>query len=365
MNTTKLQQGLDAAFLERVEKIRHLMATRNLSAVVLRKNPNLAWLIGGRVHVPSVLDMACFDIVVGENSIMAITNVIEAPRLAAEEFPNGIDVDVINWWQERDPRLPHGSSIGCDNPGADRIDLSSEIEVLRSSLIAADQARFAKVCEDAATALGNAMKEVRADDREVDVAARITNAMWRADLEAVFLGVAGDLRVRKFRHPLPTTQLIGSRVVASICARRKGLIASVTRIVTFDAIPQTQGDEYSRLLQVESAIMDAVTIGDPFAKVVQAATKAYQKFGFNQDEWRQHHQGGPTGYLPRDWPATLESTRLIAPDQAVAWNPTAQGWKVEDTWLTSDRGARLLSVDSGWPTLKVGGRSRPGLLLRP
>lgn len=364
MNAINLQRDQDAAFLERVEKIRDLIASRNLSAVLLRKNPNLAWLIGGRVHVPSVLDMTCFDIVVSTNSITAITNVIEAPRLTAEEFPSGIDIEVINWWQERDPRLPNGASVGCDKPGADRIDISSEIEILRSSLITADQTRFAKVCEDAAKALGGAMKEVRADDREIDVAARITNAMWRADLETVFLGVAGDLRAQKFRHPLPTTQLIGSRVVASICARRKGLIASVTRIVAFGAVPQVQGDEYSRLLQVESAMLDAVTIGGTFAKVVQAASKAYPKFGFAQDEWQKHHQGGPTGYLPRDWPATPQTTRLIAPDQPVAWNPTAQGWKVEDTWLTNDRGVLLLSVDPDWPALEVGGRSRPGLLVR-
>ena len=76
-----------SAFLERISKVRELVSAKGLAAVVIRRNPNLAWAIGGRVHVPLTTDAACFDLVIYQDRVLAITNAIEAPRLIAEEFP--------------------------------------------------------------------------------------------------------------------------------------------------------------------------------------------------------------------------------------------------------------------------------------
>lgn len=349
------------AINERIQPIRELMRDRGLDAFVLRRNPNLAWAIAGRAHVPATIDAACFDLIVTLDSITAITNAIEAPRLIAEEFPHGIEVKIINWWEGRDPLLPAGEKIGSDQAGADRIDLSMEVEAIRASLIKTDVARFKEICVDAASALGAAMREVKSSDREIDVAGLISKSLWESDLEVAFLGVAGESRVKRFRHPLPTTAEIGSRAVASICAKRKGLIASVTRIVTFGELSESDYNSYLSLLNVEAAIFDATKVGISFSEPVKAAVAAYPANGFDGDEWTHHHQGGPTGYLPRDWPATTTTTREIAINQPIAWNPTGKGFKVEDTILTSPTGIEILSKDSGWPELIIDGRSRPGL----
>ena len=340
------------------------MREKGLEAFVLRRNPNLAWAIAGRAHVPTTIDAACFDLIITLDSITAVTNSIEAPRLIAEEFPAGIKVRIINWWEGRDSLLPTGEKIGSDQAGAGRLDLGLEVEVIRSSLIESDVARFKEICTAAASALGAAMKEVKSADREIDVAGLISKSLWESDLEISFLGVAGESRVKRFRHPLPTMQPIGSRVVASICAKRKGLIASVTRIVTFGDVPEQDYNSYRALLSVEAALFDATKIGSAFSEPLQAAIAAYPANGFDADEWTHHHQGGPTGYLPRDWPATTSSNRVISENQAIAWNPTGKGWKAEDTILTSPQGIEILSVDSTWPKLTINGRSRPGLLRR-
>ena len=348
-----------SAFLERIGKVREVASAKGLEAVVIRRNPNLAWAIGGRVHVPLTTDAACFDLVIYQDRVLAITNAIEAPRLIAEEFPSEIQVQVIDWWQGRDGKLPTGPKIGCDQPGSDRIDLTKEIELLRQSLIAEDVVRMRSVSVDSAIALGNALKECSSGDREVDVTARIANALWHRNLELVFIGVAGADRVRKFRHPLPTESVVGNRVVASICARRKGLIASVTRIVTFN---NEDTSTYKNLLQVEAALLDTSRVGAKFSEPLEAAIAAYPKFGFENDEWTKHHQGGPTGYAPRDWPASRESAQSILNNQPIAWNPTADGWKCEDTILVTSAGVEIMSVDPGWPTLQIAGRARPDIL---
>lgn len=352
------------AINERIQPIRDLMKEKGLDAFVIRRNPNLAWAIAGRAHVPSTIDAACFDLIVTLDSITAVTNSIEAPRLIAEEFPAGIEVKIINWWEGRDQLLPTGEKIGSDQAGAGRLDLSMEVEVIRSSLIESDIARFRDICIDAAVALGSAMREVKSSDREIDVAGRISKSLWESDLEIAFLGVAGESRVKKFRHPLPTTSEIGSRAVASICAKRKGLIASVTRIVTFGEVLESEYADYLALLNVENALFNATVVGSAFSAPINAAVTAYPANGFDADEWTLHHQGGPTGFLPRDWPATSTSTREIAINQPIAWNPTGKGFKVEDTILTTASGVDILSVDSTWPEIIEGGRVRPGLLRR-
>jgi antitoxin VapB len=306
--------------------------------------------------------MACFDLIITHDSATAITNVVEAPRLIAEELPSEVSVQTIQWSEGRDPLLPTGSKVGSDQPGADRIDLGIEVEMMRASLIESDLARFQNICIDTAVALGNAMKQAESTDREIDVAGLITHSLWQADLEIAFLGVAGQERVHRFRHPLPTDSVVGNRVSASICAKRKGLIASVTRIVTFGEVTDQMITDYTSIFKVEAALLDATIVGNSFSDPINAAIAAYPANGFDSDEWTKHHQGGPTGFLPRDWPANKGSTRLIQSNQPIAWNPTGKGWKAEDTIIATNSGVKLLSVDPEWPSFEVKGRSRAFLL---
>ena len=351
-----------SGFNERIQPLRELMKSNGLDAFVLRRNPNLAWAIAGRAHVPTTIDMACFDLIITHDSATAITNVVEAPRLIAEELPSEVSVQTIKWSEGRDPLLPTGSKVGSDQPGADRIDFGVEVEMMRASLIESDLARFQNICIDAAVALGNAMKQVESSDREIDVAGLITHSLWQADLEIAFLGVAGQERVHKFRHPLPTDSVVGNRVSASICAKRKGLIASVTRIITFGEVTDQMIADYTSIFKVEAALLDATIVGKPFSDPINAAIAAYPANGFDADEWTKHHQGGPTGFLPRDWPANQTSARLIQSNQPIAWNPTGKGWKAEDTIVATNSGVKLLSVDPEWPSFEVKGRSRAFLL---
>ena len=131
-----------SAINERMQPLRALMKEKGLDSLVLRRNPNLAWAIAGRAHVPTTIDAACFDLIITNNSLTAVTNSIEAPRLVAEEFPQEIDVKIINWWQGRDQLLPTGPQVGSDQPGADRIDVGTDVEIIRASLIESDVARF-------------------------------------------------------------------------------------------------------------------------------------------------------------------------------------------------------------------------------
>ena len=348
--------------MEKLGRLQALLKERDLDAIILKKGANVAWAIGGRAHVPTTLELACMDLVISHEGIEVITNKIEAERLIAEELSGIERVTVINWFEGRDAQLPQGERVGIDGPDPLRVNLSTEIETLRRDLNDDEVARLRQISIDSAIALGEAMRHAKKGLNEVELAGSIARECWERDLEPVVLLVAGEERLAKFRHPLPTTASLGSRFMGVICARRKGLIASVTRIASFAKIDPDTQNWYERLLDVERTFINESKVGAKLSDVVRAGVAEYRNQGFDSEEWTRHHQGGPTGYLPRDFPAHEKTEREITLHNALAWNPSGKGLKVEDTILTTHSGPEILTVDPKWPTQMVFDRAPPSLL---
>jgi antitoxin VapB len=349
---------------EKRSRISQLLAEKNLDAVVLKKGANVAWIIGGRAHIPTTLEFSCLDVIVYRDCIVVVTNKIEAPRLQAEELSGDEELIVVNWFEGREGQLPKGERIGVDGAENDRVNIQADIEALRRSLNDYEVNRLREIGKDAAAALGEAMLYINPEMSEVEVAGEIAEELWERNLESVVLLVAGESRIKHFRHPLPTTNSIGSIAMGVICARRKGLIASVTRLVHFGEISSEMNDTYLRLLNVEAAFLDGTKVGATLADAFTAGERAYLTHGFARDEWTRHHQGGSTGYLPRDFPAHEKTPQLIGLNNAIAWNPSAEGLKVEDTIITTPAGIEIITHDQNWPSIEIAGRSRPAIAVQ-
>ena len=349
---------------EKRARIKALLAEKGLEAVVLRKGANVAWITGGRAHIPTTLELSCMDVVVYPDRIVVVTNKIEAGRLKDEELSGDEELIIVNWFEGRDAHLPKGSKIGVDGVDSERTNIQGEIEYLRRSLNEFEVARLKEIGLDATAALEEAMLDIDTDESEVEVAGEIAEELWERNLEPVVLLVAGENRIKKYRHPLPTTTRIGNLVMGVICARRKGLIASVTRLVHFGELTAELKDNYSRLLQVEAAFLDGTKPGATLAEAFKGGQVEYLKQGFDRDEWTNHHQGGPTGYLPRDFTAHEKTNQLIEVRNAIAWNPSAAGLKVEDTLVVTEGGFEFVTGASEWPNLEIAGRRRPDIAIR-
>lgn len=348
---------------EKRARISALLKAKDLDAVVLRKGANVAWITGGRAHIPTTLELSCMDVIVYQDRIVVVTNKIEAPRLKEEELTGDEEVLIVNWFEGRDALLPKGSKIGIDGADAERINLAKEIEELRRNLNEYEVSRLKEIGRDATAALEEAMLDIDSEMSEVEVAGEIAEELWERNLEPVVLLVAGKERMNKFRHPLPTQIEVGDLAMGVICARRKGLIASVTRIVSFSALNSELDDAYRRLLSVEAEFLNSTKPGVKLSDAFKAGQAEYLKQGFEREEWTKHHQGGFTGYLPRDFPAHEKTSQLIALRNAIAWNPSAMGLKVEDTLVTSNEGFEFVTGSPDWPAIEVAGRSRPGIAI--
>jgi len=354
---------------EKLDRLDRLAEREGLDTLVLRDQASLAWLLGARVHVPQTLDSACLDVVVERSPsgprLRVVTNAIEAPRLRDSELA-GLDADwtVVPWSASRDPALPTGPGVGSDRPGPATADVAAGLAAARRVLTGRQQAVLREVCADAAEAVGAAAAACEPGLSEYEAAALVARELLARALDPVVLLVAGEEHLATHRHPLPTTGPLGRRAMLVCCARRHGLIGSVTRIVAFQPLSGAERERYAALLEVERAFLDATRPGARIGAAFSEGIAAYARNGFAPDEWQRHHQGGLSGFRTRELLADADSAAVLEEGSVVAWNPSGEGWKVEDTALVAADGPEPLGVDPGWPSVPVGGRSRPGVLER-
>lgn len=335
------------------------------TALVLKKQATLSWLLGARSHVPNTLDAACFDAVLETDPIrlMIVSNAIEGPRLRATELRDlPAEFRQLDWWEDRGSALPAGKDVGTDIAAVTGVDLSGEIATARRVLLPGQRELLREIGHDAAAAATRAVQRLARSHTEYAAAGIFAQELLADGMDPIVLLVAGDARMSRDRHPIPTTAPLGPRAMLVCCARRHGLVASVTRIVAFEPLADEQLDAYTRLLAVEAGFLDATRPGAAIGDVVSAGVAGYGGHGFDTDEWHRHHQGGFSGWEPREFPANPRSPQILGEGNVVAWNPSADGWKVEDTALVTDAGPEPVVRDGAWPELEVSGRNRPAVL---
>lgn len=341
------------------------MDAEGLEAIVLRRPGNAAWYSGGgRTHILAVQEAGVAAIVVRRDGDEVVTAVNEAPRLEAEELGGlGATFTVLPWNADATEALPAGQDVGVDGDLPGRRDVSPLVEAARRSLTDAELDRYLALGRDTAEALTDACRTAEPSWSEHDLAALTAAGLLQRGADPVVLLVAGEPRLPNHRHPLPTGERLGALAMVVACARRGGLIASLTRFVSFGGLAPDLTEAYERLLRVDVAFNAATRPGARVGDVFGAGLAAYEREGFGRDQAALHHQGGPTGYEPRDYVADERSDATVEENQAFAWNPSVPSLKSEDTVVARER-PEILTVDERWPTAEIDGLERPLVLER-
>ncbi len=347
-------EGREAETRTKLARVGARLDELEADVLVIRRAENLAWLTGGADLLVDREGSPVADAVVTRDKVVFVTNRIEAGRLADEELPPGVDLEVVDWYdagarERRVVGLIQGDRVVTDRD----VDLTS----LRQPLLPVEIARLAAVGNTASRALTDVAGTVRPDDSERDVAAKLRGGLGSAGVDLRVVLVAGDTRFGHVRHPVPTDRPFGRVGLLVVCATRFGLVASLSRSIAFGAVPDRAEGALESVLRVEAAMLDATRPGVASRDVFAAAQAAYAAEG-EADAWQHHHQGGPAGYLPRDWLATPDEGRTIGDGFAVAWNPSLPWAKSEDTFVLQGGGLEALTWDDRWPHVVVGGRPR-------
>lgn len=240
-----------------------------------------------------------------------------------------------------------GAALAADFPSGSGPDLSAEISPLRYVLDLEAIERYRRLGADAVAAVKETADSLSSGVDEIEASAILIAAYRRRGMFAPVLMAASTERMGRYRHAIPRGGPLGRRVMLVVCAERGGLFANHTRIVDFDE----PDDETARRQRACDEILsrmreEATRPGRALADTFEDCRRYYSDAGF-PDGWRDHHQGGLTGYASRELVASPSATQSIQPGQAFAWNPSLQNAKAEETFVLTANGPEVLTPYSG------------------
>jgi Xaa-Pro aminopeptidase len=360
-----------AEIAAKLGRVRGWLAGAGFDAALFASQPGVAWVTAGlgdlvvRNEEPGLV----WALVTGTDAHLITTN-IEQPRLVDEEGTDGLGfgLHAVPWYHpgglaEAAADLAGTSAaarIATDGAGPGT-PLPSELAALRMPLTPEEAGRLAGLGAECAAALEGTLRGWRPAERECELAARIAAGLEERRILPSVLLVGGAQRRRAFRHPVPTGAVTGSDVLAVIVGVRGGLNVACSRTAAAGPPADDLAQRHLAACTVEAAMIDATRPGSTWQAALEAGQAAYAGLGM-PDEWRQHVQGGPIGYLSREFdvvPGTGDAAMAVPPGAAFAWNPTVRGGKSEDTFVVTPDGARPVSNTADWPSLTVHTPSGP------
>jgi Xaa-Pro aminopeptidase len=322
------------------------MDERGLGALLLSRPANFAWYTGGadnRVDHGDPVGVA--SVLVTTDGAYVLTNNIEAPRMREEQTP---EMEVVEhpWHEEPAAHLREltgGTGVGTDFPSTSGPDLLAEISPLRYVLDGDAIEDYRRLGEDTVIAVSEAAGSVSPDTDELDAAAELSAACLGRGMFAPVLLAASEERLVRHRHPVPHGGHLGKQAMLVVCAERGGLFVSLTRMIYFQepdsqtARRQEACEEILRRMREE-----ATRKGRTLAQSFEDCRRFYAEAGYPEG-WRDHHQGGMTGYASREVIATPGTQQEIREGQAFAWNPSLEGAKAEETFILGPDGPEILA----------------------
>ena len=334
-----------------------LMEHSKLSAILLQRNENIAWVTGGqveaRVLIPSETAVASL-LLTRDGRKYYLTSNNEAPRLADEEFCDlGLEPIIVPWHENSLAsihRLVDARAVGADCvvPGSTSVDLAP----LRAPLTTAEIERFRWLAERTSTLTAETLVEIEPGITEDQMAAEVAERLLAEGILPTVLLMAVDERIRKYKHAVSRGAVLERYGMLNLCARKWGLAVSITRFVHFGAAPQQLVDGFAACAEVNAKLLHASRSGATSADLFGIAAAAYREAGFPGEE-QLHHQGGPTGYMEREWVASPNGTQTLAEAEALAWNPSIRGAKVEDTALLHNGTVEVLTLTPSLPQINT------------
>ncbi|MBP6001828.1 MAG: aminopeptidase P family protein [Pyrinomonadaceae bacterium] len=364
---------------EKTERLVDMLGREGLDAVLLNAQHNFSWLTGGSsngVDLSRENGVASL-LVTRDGKRFLLANNIEVQRMLDDEV-NAEDFEPVSFsWQDEkaDPGLviemarsvlePFGAVASDVTIDASIASIEGKIAACRHRLTADELIRIRTLGTDAGEALRRAIDRLKPGDLETEIAEKMRHELAGVGLHSVVTLVAADERISKFRHPVPTTNRWQKTLLIVTCARRRGLIVSLSRMIS---IGEASDDLKRRTVAaacVNAALYAATRPGATGAELYHAAANAYAEQGF-AGEINLHHQGGAAGYKTREWVAHPASNEVVKPDQAFAWNPSITGTKVEETCIVNDSGVEVITASPDFPKIEtvIDGRHyySPGIL---
>ena len=356
---------------EKTERLQRMLEREKLGGVLLNAQHNFAWLTGG---FSNGIDLsrengAASLLVRADGKRYILASNIEMSRMCAEEILADDFEPVEYAWQDEKASgsfvVDKAKELLTRGDIATDYAVESKIARCRYQSTVNEIGRYRELGNDAGIAVRRVIDKITPGETEREIAETMRHELALGGMTSVVTLVATDERISQYRHPVPSEKRWGKTLLLVTCAKRGGLIASLSRMICVGGVPVDLKRKTEATAYVNSCLLDATRPGVTGAELYRVAANAYTKKGFS-DEISRHHQGGATGYRTREWVAHPQSTEVVQVDQAFAWNPSITGTKIEETSILSKHGIEIFTASPDFPQIAntVNGREylSPGIL---
>ncbi|HUY82794.1 MAG TPA: M24 family metallopeptidase [Acidobacteriaceae bacterium] len=341
----------------KLKQVQDLLDRNQASALALSRHGNIAWITAGQVEarVPQGSETAVCQLLLtrdGRKYYLAPNN--EAARLADEEFAGlGYEPVIYKWHEgpgDRLRELAGGGTLCADTatPDAKTVDLTG----LRSRLTCCEIERLRTLGQQTAAATVEVVEGLAPGVTEQEMAGRVSEALWKRSITPTVLLMGADERIFKYKHAVPRAGVLHRYGMVNLCARRWGLVVSITRFVHFGKPDAELAKAFEAAARIHAAMLHATKDGAVSSEIFAATQRAYAEAGA-AEEIERHHQGGACGYAERDWVIAPQGTQRVTAPQAFAYNPSLHGAKAEDTVVLADGKIEVVTATPQLPVFEV------------
>jgi Xaa-Pro dipeptidase len=349
---------LAAEISEKIARLGSLMRTNGYAGILLNRVSNFAWITGGvgdnQIGWGSEFGAASL-LILRDGTKFVIAAHSEIPRLMSEGLAElGYEAVELKWFESDSAFFQKSDihSLIASDVTRDGF-VTVDIAPLRYQLTETEIKKFRWIGQQATAAVIEVAKQVRPGMMEREIETRTSDALMRRGLRPTVLLIGSDERLFKFRHALPSdTKAVDKYAMVNVCAKKWGLVISVTRLVHFGPLSEELRNRYAAVATVNARYFASLKPGASTAQILDKAKGWYAELGY-PGEWEFHHQGGPCGYGERDYLLSSGSHETVVDHQAFALNPTVQGAKAEDTVIVFEDHVENITETPDWPAIPV------------
>ncbi len=194
-------------------------------------------------------------------------------------------------------------------------------------------------------------KHVRSETSEMELAAEFQYLQSAQGISSDVLIAGSDDRIFKYRHPMPTNKKIEKFVMLHSASRKWGLHAPVTRLYSIGTPMKEFLRVFKAVAEIQASVFDCLKPGMFYSQILGLLKDWYAQAGY-ADEWKNHFQGGPTGYVIVDADRCL-TTKTIQSNTPFEWFITVPRSKTAELTLLGTKGLEIASNGDLWPQYSV------------
>ncbi len=334
----------------KLKALRGIYKSEGANALLITEQHNLAWLLNGaRTHIGLFAVKGICNVLICEDEVYLIGDNIDTKRLMTEEIHSAIVIAKQYPWHDSLSRQKLLLELTGGKWVTDT-ELEGSIQPLRMRLSEIELETYRELGRRTGQVMEEVCFSVEPGMSEFEVAAMMMYKSMGNELEPNVVLVGADERAYSYRHPLPTDRRIQEYVMLVLVTRFRGLMAAITRFVSFRPIDDRFEARRDAIVNVNTTAIANTRPGVKANEVLRKIATEYDRQGY-ANEWRLHHQGGPIGYRTREYKVTPDLEFEIQCGQAYAWNPSVQGFKAEDTILVHADGNEQITLTPNLPAI--------------